>query len=345
MKKKKYIFSSLLACLVLLALLHPLINYFGARYINLQLKDGVENYTGQIEKLRVNLFTGSYRIHHLKLVKISTPKPPFLDMDLIIFSLSWRSLFKGELRGKVHLESSRINIVDNKSSETSQNGLDGKGWLPTADALFPLNIETITFNKLDLTLNTGGLPQAFGLITNLRGEISNITNIVNPNENKMAQVDVTASVGKKGQLDLTGDIDFITPSHQFKINSALDHKDLSEFNDLFDHYAGTSTRGGELYLGVNVTRDEKKIHGKIKPILKGLDLLYKKEYENGLSQVLKDHALAFANVIFTNDEKDQAATVIEFTKDRDELEIHNWQAFVALFKNAFIQPLEESIPR
>lgn len=345
MKKKKYIFSSLLACLVLLALLHPIINYFGALYINKQLKDGVENYTGQIEKLRVNLFTSSYRIYQLKLVKVTTPKPPFLDMDLIIFSLSWRSLFKGELRGKVHLESSRINIVDNKESKKSQNGLDGNGWLPTADALFPLNIETITFNKVDLTLKNAGLPQAFGLITNLRGEISNITNIVNFNEKQMAQVDLTASIGKTGQLDLTGDIDFISTSHQFKINSALNHKDLSEFNDLFRHYAGATTRAGQLYLGVNVTRDEDEIHGKIKPILKDLDLLFKKNYEDGLGQVLKEHALAFANAIFTNDEKDQSATVIEFTKDRDELEIHNWQAFVALFKNAFIQPLEESIPR
>lgn len=343
-EKKKILFGLLLTCLLVILAAHPLINYFGARYINHKLKDGVENYTGSIEKLRVNLFTGSYRIYDLILKKKSHPTPPFLDIKEITFSLSWRALFKGELRGVVDIDQSKINVVDNEAKEQSQNGLDGSGWLPTADALFPLNIEEIKFRNLDLTIKSGDIPETFGVLRKLKGEIRNITNVVTPNDDQFAQVHMNGQVGQSGELVFSGRVDFITEKHKFNIDTTINNNNLPEFNDLLMHYTGIDTKKGEFYLGVHVESDGETISGKVKPVLKDLDLLYKRDGPQGLGRVLKQHALALGNTIFTNDETNQTATIIEFSKKRSDIQIDNWQAFVALFENAFIESLDETIP-
>ena len=61
--------------------------------------------------------------------------------------------------------------------------------------------------------------------------------------------------------------------------------------------------------------------------------------------VLKQHLAALGNVILTNPKTDQTATIIEFRKKRNEINVDSWQAFVTLLQNAFGEALPESIPK
>lgn len=140
--------------------------------------------------------------------------------------------------------------------------------------------------------------------------------------------------------------DFITPKHRYFIELELVNPKIFEFNPVLKHYTGLDTRSGsgELYLGASIEGDSEVVQGKVKPILKNLDILYKKDNYEDLADVLFQHLGAFTNVILSNPKTEGTGTIIEFKKRSDEIDISSFKAFMELLKNAFVQALKESIP-
>ncbi len=344
LKSKKIIIYSLGVLAITLALLHPLVNYFGRKYINSKLKDGIEGHTGSIAAFRTNLFLGRYCLKDLTLYKLPIREIPLLDIDSTCFSLSWRALVKGEFRGRVGVFEATIAVIDDESKARSQNGLDASGWLPTADALFILDIENVQFREVDLLLLIPSVPKGFDVLKNLRGEISNITNIAYSNEESLAGIKVDGELGEHGELAISGQIDFMTPKHRYNLSAEIDNSMISEFNPLLKHYTGLDTKSGELYLGVTVEGSANRIKGSIKPILKDLDILYKKDDYKNLGEVITQHLGALGNLIFSNSKTNATGTIIEFEKEADDLKVFSFKAFIELLKNAFGESLKETLP-
>ena len=94
--------------------------YIVLRYLNKQLAD-MGGYTGHVEDVEIQLIRGAYQIiifgfvkstANLRSLLYSFPKP--------IFSIEWKSLFKGRLVSEVETYEPDINFAFTEDEATSQ---------------------------------------------------------------------------------------------------------------------------------------------------------------------------------------------------------------------------------
>ena len=318
----------------------------GKYYINKTLKNGVAGYFGQIEDFDLTLILGSYTIEGLVLRKAETidkirvDQPPYLVISSLNFRVFWKPLLKGNLRGKVEIQNATVNLVHDPASEYSQTGAEGggKGWLPTADALFPLTIEDVRIHDSEIRfVNPAAKPPIDLSIKKIEVIAENITNGLEHDKKLPSRLDFTAIVPDAGALKFFSEFNLNKKPTPFNLDANMVLDNLHALNPFFTYYMNFDVAEGKLSLSSEVAGNDNCMKGYVKPVLENLDFTERGENYTSVGNFFIEQGLALANFIIRFYPKDRTATKIEFEKNYDDFSIDTWKTISGFFRNAFVQ--------
>lgn len=354
MTKKKKSFIGVLALIVALVAIRAAMPIVGKWYINKTLSNGVGGYYGEIKDLDILLIAGQYTIRGLELHKLTngevkkSNQPPYLSIAETRFHIFWKALFKGYMRGTVDVNRAVINLIHDSKSQYSQTGAEegGKGWLPTADALFPMTIEDIRIRNSQVRfINPSAEPPVDVKITNIDLLAENITNAREIEKKRASRAKLEADI-PAGHLSAESNFSPLSAAVSFDVDTQLDFRDLTPLNPIFLHYLNFDVEQGSLSISSEVNGDEECMEGYVKPVFKDLEITDANESYKDFSNFLTEQGLGLVNLIVRNYPKDQTATKVEFAQTYEgDFSIKTWKSVGNLFKNAFVQAYDPRVDK
>lgn len=341
LSKKTIIILSIIALLVVARLCLP---YVAKYYINRTLQNDIEGYTGSIEDVDIHLYRGAYAIDNLKLLKKEGKVPiPFIAIGKIDFSLEWQALFDGAVVGEITLINPELNFVDGPSEEQSQTGEEGN-WQETANKLFPLRINKFVIQNGEIHFrNFHTSPKIDIFINDLDLVARNLTNSEKIAKTLLASIDGEGKILGSGNMEMHLDMNPLQEQPPFNLDFSLEGVDLVKLNDFFKAYAKIDVEKGQFALFSELTGDNGKFKGYIKPLFKDVKVLDVHSDKNKPLKMVWEATVGFINTLFKNHRHDQLATKIPVSGDISDPEANIWVTIIKILENGFVKAINPEL--
>jgi len=306
-------------------------------YVNRTL-DQSPDYDGRIGEIDVHLWRGAYTIHDLKIVKTRHAVPaPFFESPRVDFSLDWKALFKGAARGKIIMEKPRLNFVHGPSEEQTQTGAN-QPWIKIIDDLYPFRIDRAEIIDGEIHFQAFHTePNVDVYLSNVRGTVTNLTNIEDKLDPLMAQVEATGTAMGSGDLDF--EMRFDPQSHRpnFTLAARLLNLDVTRLNSLTRGYGDFDFERGRFDFVVELNTKDGFVNGYAKPLFRDLKVLSLRRDCDDPLQLFWEALVGLVSEIFKNWDRDQFGTRFAVTGYADNPQTDLLEIVGNVLRNAFIR--------
>jgi len=319
-------------------------------YLPIWLKDklneelsNMNGYRGKIQDVEVHLYRGAYSIHALEIKKLNSGIPvPFLTVEIIDFSIDWKSLLHGRVVSKIYTEKAVINFAVNPQGTQSQDGTE-VDWTAQLKKLMPIDInEAVIHDSKVFYRNFSTSPQVNLSIYHLNGTITNIRNVVDKNNPMPSSVHFTGNSIGDGKLQFNGNMNILSVMPEIAFMLKLEKVNLPALNNYFQAFAFIDVKKGDFDLYSEMSIHKGIVRGYAKPIASHISLIDLHKESNPV-KLLWEGLVSVVIEIFTNHHSDQFATRIPITGDLNDVQTGTWSAIVGIVKNAFIQGLKKGV--
>jgi hypothetical protein len=326
----------LLLVVARLALPYAVLHYLNNRMARMG------GYSGHITDIDIHLWRGAYTIDRLAINKTGGKLPvPLFSAERTDISLKWRALSRGALRGKVDFFQPQINFVDGQGKGDSQTGR-GVDWREQVKALAPIRLDEVNVSDGVVTFhNFVSSPEVDLKMTQVNGQLTNLTNIQKVAGKRVATLHATANILGDAPLETTAQFDPLTRLGDFQYAITVRQIKLVEANDLARAYTGLDFAAGNGDFVMELQAHNGQLDGYAKPLFHDLKIFsWKKDVEENKEGPVK---LAYRAVaqgvtwIFENHAKDQFATRVPISGRIDDKNLDTGQAIIGVLRNAFVQ--------
>ncbi len=332
----------LLGLLILIGIFSPMIIQY---HLNHNVFRDMGNYTGRVEDVDVNWWSGSYRLKELVLWrKGGNQDVPFFRVEDFSIGLSWDAIRRGAIRAGVVLENAELNFLDAERAEKRQTG-KGTNWLDVLEELLPTTLHRLEIRRSRITFqNFDAEPKIDIQAQEIDALITNLTNVKDHEGRRVATAQLDAKI--LGDAPITAQARFDPfDFNDFLFAAEVRQIDLTRVNNLTAHYANVDFASGHGSLFAEFTARDGQLSGYVKPLLEDVNIVsweqdVKQQGDNPL-QLLWEGMLGFLKTLFTNSETRQFATQIEFEGTLDEATVKSWGAVLGVIRNAFVEALDE----
>lgn len=332
----------LLVLLILIGIFSPMIIQY---HLNHNVFRDMGNYTGRVEDVDVNWWSGSYRLKELVLWrKGGNQDVPFFRVEDFSIGLSWDAIRRGAIRAGVVLENAELNFLDAERAEKRQTG-KGTNWLDVLEELLPTTLHRLEIRRSRITFqNFDAEPKIDIQAQEIDALITNLTNVKDHEGRRVATAQLDAKI--LGDAPITAQARFDPfDFNDFLFAAEVRQIDLTRVNNLTAHYANVDFASGHGSLFAEFTARDGQLSGYVKPLLEDVNIVsweqdVKQQGDNPL-QLLWEGMLGFLKTLFTNSETRQFATQIEFEGTLDEATVKSWGAVLGVIRNAFVEALDE----
>ncbi len=296
--------------------------YVAKHYLNKTLQNDLKGYTGSVADVDIALIRGAYSLDKLTLKKKNGKVPvPFLDVDKIDFSIEWQALFDGSLVAEITALHPRLNFVDGPSEAQTQTGEEGN-WQATIDKLFPLRINKFVIRDGEVHFrNLHAKPKVDVFMNDLDLVARNLTNSEDISKTLVATIDGGAKIMGDGRFTTHLDLNPLQKQIPFNLDLSLESVPLTKLNDFFRAYAKIDMEQGTFNLYSEMTGENGKFNGYLKPIFKDAKVLDVKEDNEKPFRLIWEAGIGLVNTIFRNYPKDQVDTKIHGSGDFNNPEV------------------------
>lgn len=341
-RRDKWLIAVIVAIVVLVAIRAALPTVI-RDYANDQLQ-ALEQYDGHIDDVDLALWRGAYRIDGIRIVKTGGKQPlPFFSADRIDLSVEWRSLLRGSLVAEGAFHSPNLNFVQGKTKEQSQTG-EGVDWADRFGELFPFRFNTVTVHNGTITFLAPGIRTADAMkATNVEGEVTNITNVVDKQKETFSDFQATAKVLDGGSAKVSGSVDPLDDKPTFDVNLQVQNVKLPQVNPWLRQYIKADAEAGDFELYLELAAADGKFKGYAKPVLRNVNIYSSEEPEKNPLKRIWEGLVDFAANVLENDEKEQVAARIPFTGTIDNPKSSIMATIVSVLHNAFISAFARSL--
>ncbi|MGB3584965.1 MAG: DUF748 domain-containing protein [Tunicatimonas sp.] len=347
MKKIGVVLAIIVAIFILL---HFLLEPIAERYINKQLSS-LEEYTGQIDDIDIRLYRGAYQINGLKLIKQGNEDAaPFLQIDTIDLSVEWKALFDGRVVGEVILSNPTVNMIVTPTVEgdsaQEQTGED-VNWVDQVQDFIPLTINRFEIKNGNISyIDPSVNPEVDAYFRELYLLAENISNVADSSQQFPSSLVANAVTIGGGELDAKLDMNLLNEIPEFKADVQLSKVDLTKLNDFIKAYANFDVQAGTFEVITEMTVENQKISGYIKPFFENLDVFDLRkdvvEDDSGFFQKVWEAIAGLGAEAFENQKKDQIATEVPIEGSLEspspDVPVTIWN----IFRNAFIDAIEKN---
>lgn len=332
----------LLVLLILIGIFSPMIIQY---HLNHNVFRDMGNYTGRVEDVDVNWWSGSYRLKELVLWrKGGNQDVPFFRVEDFSIGISWDAIRRGAIRAGVVLENAELNFLDAERAEKRQTG-KGTNWLDVLEELLPTTLHRLEIRRSRITFqNFDAEPKIDIQAREIDALVTNLTNVKDHEGRRVATAQLDAKI--LGGAPITAQARFDPfDFNDFLFAAEVRQIDLTRVNNLTAHYANVDFASGHGSLFAEFTARDGQLSGYVKPLLEDVNIVsweqdVKQQGDNPL-QLLWEGMLGFLKTLFTNSETRQFATQIEFEGTLDEATVKSWGAVLGVIRNAFVEALDE----
>jgi hypothetical protein len=310
--------------------------------INRRLQ-ALEDYDGRVTDVDIALWRGAYAVDGIRIVKTEAEVEPFFSGQRVEFAVEWRSLLRGSLVATAAFTKPNLNLVGGADERLSQTGA-GVNWPDLLDRLFPFRFNTVQVVDGTVTFRAPAIRTEDALTaTNVEGEISNITNVADSEEEAFAGFDVTATVLDDGAAKVAGTVNPLANSPTFDVNVTVSNVQLPQVNPWLREYIKADAESGEFELYTEVAAADGKFKGYAKPIMRNVNIFSMEEEEPNPLRRLWEGIIEFAAEIFEDDPGDQVAARIPFSGTIEDPEAGIFETIVSVVRNAFVSSFARSL--
>lgn len=330
---------------ILLLIFRLLLPGIVLNYVNKTL-DEIPGYEAKVGGIDIALWRGAYVIRNLVMLKEEGKKAtPFVEIPRIDLSMEWMALFRGKIVGEVLLVEPKIHLIQLSKNKDSVPD-ESSSWAEQGKKLFPFDLNKLVIrNGLVVYQDAKAQPPVDLRITQIQAHILNITNKPKPNNPLPTSFDLNALVLGSGQLVLQGNAQLFSKPLDFKTDLKLENVDLTELNPYVKEKAGFDFTKGRFDLYGQLTATQGQLDGYIKPIFTGIGIVDRRKFSNPVKAVWETVVSTLVQS-FTNQPKDQFATVIPITGSVDNpntlLIPTLWNVFKNAFFGAFLPGFEQT---
>jgi len=311
--------------------------------VNDQLQ-ALENYDGHVDDIDLALWRGAYGIDNIRIVKTGGKQPmPFFSADRVDLSVEWRSLLRGSLVAEGVFHSPNINFVQGETEAQSQTG-KGVDWVDRFGDMFPFRFNTVTVHNGTITFRVPGIRTADAMkATNVEGEVTNITNVVDKEKETFADFHTTADILDGGSAKVSGSVDPLDSKPTFDVNLQVKNVKLPQVNPWLRQYIKADAEAGDFELYLELAAADGKFQGYAKPVLRNVNIYSSDEPEKNPLKRIWEGLVDFAANVLENDEKEQVAARIPFTGTIDNPKSSIMETIVSVLHNAFVSAFARSL--
>jgi hypothetical protein len=307
-------------------------------YVNRTL-DQSTLYQGTVGDIDLHLWRGAYTIHDIKISKTigNTPAPLFAARRVEL-ALQWDALAEGKAVGQLRLHGPEINFVDSEDDSSDQSGA-GEPWLAIIRDLFPFKINSavvhdgkVRFRALDTD------PPVDVYLSQVRGEVKNLTNIHDQTTPLVASVEARALAMDRARFEYQMKLDPFSYRPTFQLAVRLLGLDVTTINSLARAYGAFDFEGGWFDLVVEMDAKEGGVEGYVKPLFRNLQVVdLEKDARENAVQVFWEMLVDAGTELFKNPPRDQFGTRISFRGDLANPRMDLLEVVGNILHNAFVR--------
>jgi hypothetical protein len=341
-RKRKWIIGLLVVALVLVAARLAL-PFMVEDYANRRLA-ALEAYEGHVGDIDIHLWRGAYSIDDIVIVKKGAERSvPFFRSRRTDLSIEWPSLLHGSVVATASFDEPQLNLVQAESKKKSQLG-DEEDWHAQLQKLFPFRFNTIEVARGTVKFLAPGI-QARDALTarNVRGRISNLTNIVASGKETFADFRIHADVLNGAPAVVAGSVNAFAREPTFDVNLEVKKVKLPEVNSWLRQYIKADAEAGDFELYLELAAADGKFKGYAKPILENVDLYRSNEEEQSALRRMWEGFLDFAAGVLKNEKADQVAARIPFTGTIENPQTSLLATIASVMRNAFVSAFARSL--
>lgn len=256
-------------------------------YINKKI-DESEQVSGNVGSVSINPLEGLYTVGSIDLSYTSDATDmPVIDIRSAVFNLNWETLFSGALVGRIKIIRPDFRIVQ-KSPTKKEEAPEGPSLSRAFKKIIPIKVDLIriTDGELRMRDQTHTAPLEID-VTQINGEIRNLTNKQNLSEDLFASANITGTVLESGKLSMELRIAPTAEDLYFTLISGIKGIRLLKLNSFLSDLAGITFEGGTLDIGINLNAENGFIKGFVKTVYQNVSFS-EPENEAGILERLKE---------------------------------------------------------
>jgi len=302
-------------------------------------------YNGHVDAIGISLLRGAYTMHGLQLEKRDAAGlRPFLNADVIDFSLVWSELFRGRVVSEIEAIRPRLNFVHAATPETSQLDFDRR-WQDVINDLFP--IEVTHFKAVDGELHFAAPlrdPPVDIFLRDLKVVVRGLRNRPDLNQGEaLATVLVEGVTPGNGRLALSSELEPLAPDPRFHLKLKVDKLSLPAMNQFLLAYGNVDVSAGEFTGYLEMVARDQHYRGYFKPFFENLHFTSASDPTKPILSRVWEKLVAGLAQLVKNRDTDQVALRIPFEGDFGATRVETWESIRTLFRNGFIQALAEGL--
>ncbi|GHB00207.1 DUF748 domain-containing protein [Modicisalibacter luteus] len=346
MKRRHAWWVGLTVIVVALMALRLALPDLAKNYINDRLA-AMGDYRGHVEDVDIHLWRGAYAINGLDIVKAGGNVPvPFVRVDAIDFSVSWRALWRGAIVAEAAFFGPELNFVDATQASQSQSG-EGADWRSAMQDMVPIDINHIEIIDGRIHFrNFSSRPPVDLELSELNGIVTNISNADRSEGNRIATISAQGLLLNQASTELYASLDPLGDMRNFDLQLRVTGLDLTRLNTLTEAYGRFDFQSGAGDFVMELEANEGQLQGYAKPLLDNVEILdLEEDAEKGPLSAAWEALVAGAGWLFRNHPEDRLATQVEIRGNLVQQDISVWQAFVATLRNAFVEAYQANFER
>lgn len=310
MTRKRKTLIVILLIIAGLVVLHYTLGYSIRLYLNSRI-DEMEEISGTIGRVGINPLEGIYSVGDIELRSTSDTMDATVTIRSAGFNLGWGTLFSGAVAGEIFIIEPGIRIISKISPEEE---VPPRG--PPLARVFrnfaPLQLDVITIADGEVIFRDETQPAPLEIdITEINGEIINLTNTQRLSEDLFASGEVRGIV--LGSGDLTVDLSIAPTARelQFSLYADISGIELSRLNDFLDELAGITLDSGTLSIDMDISARQGTITGSARTAYENLKF-HEPGSDAGLFDRLKE-GIADIGADIIEDEDERIVTSVPFS--------------------------------
>jgi hypothetical protein len=338
--RKLWVLVAVAAVLVAIRAALPI---FVERYVNKQLAQ-LEDYSGHIADVDLNLWRGAYEIEGIRIVKTGGRVPvPFFTARELDISIEWGALLDGDIVAEIELHSPDLNFVNGPTKRTSQTE-PASNWTDTVRNLAPFRINRFAIVNGEIHYRDfHSDPKVNIYLQRIQGEARNLTNAADLSGTLVSTFRARAVAMGSGALTLAGKYNPYAEQPTFELDAKLNRLNITQLNSYLRAYGNVDAERGKLSVDAEFAAARGRFRGYVKPFIDDLDVLRWDQEKEGLPGKLWEGLIEVVGEVLEDQDKDRIATRVPFSGSIENPDADIWSTVGGLLKNAFIESLRRGL--
>lgn len=335
MSKKWRVILIIAAVFILIRISLP---YAILYFVNNSIRD-IPKYTGRVKDVDLHILRGNYEIQNVQMAWYRDNEwVQVVDIPSIEIRTVWSKIFQGKIVASVNVEHPVLTLY-NRMIKPERPKAKGKPITEVFREITPADIETFTIRDAEIRFrNYYTKPNYVLYADSLYLTLRNLTNMQKLSSPTYASMDLIGKVMGSGKLSVNLLFNPIQTPPNFFVALKMLNLDVNALDTFSKAYGGFDFEKGTMDLTSEITMENSKINGYVKPIFRNLQVFsWKKDIKEDALKSFWEGIVGSTSEVFENQPRDQLSTRIPISGTISDPKADILTSVVNVLRGAFVK--------